>query len=238
MKMTAAKKAHGTYSSQRFQCGVQDAREGCLFQTRPYRLTVDGHERRQLFNETFSALARAGSSVGTISALLIGDEGRCKLSVNTLSDFVVGTTCWGPLKSARLRFTGEGRFVGTPNEGTPTNGFARPTMYLDDDGNMYASAFINQPSKGESDAQSYTWTIVCTDIVGAPQCPGRAGAGPVAAWPLGAFEEWGLGLVATVRPGPSSLPPRRVPQFTFTADFIGMPSYSITVNRLTSDSQR
>ena len=191
----------------------------------------------QLFNEGFSALVGADSSVAVVSALLIGDEGRCKLSVNTLSDFVVGATCWGPLESARLRFTGDGRFVGSPNDGTPSRRLAAPTKYLDDNGNMYSSD-INQPAKDESDAQSYTWTIICTDIVGTPRCPGRAGAGPVGAWPLGAFEEWELRLVANVRPGPASLPPRRVPQFTFTADFIGMPSYSITVNRLTSDSQR
>jgi hypothetical protein len=212
--------------------------EGCLFRTAPYRLTIDGHARRQVFNEFFRRIPTQ-PLVNEVGAILIGDEGRCEISVSMSAQLAFKAVCWGPLKAARFHFTGEGRMLSA----SPEAELNRPYSAIEDDGDdlVVGDQFKPVPTvalptrsmeSGLADEKTFVWKTICDHYPGTPsRCfPDRPTVGTAGIWPAGVFEEWQLGFTAhQVRPSLSPAGTRSpMPQFTFTAEFVGMPDYTIT----------
>ena len=215
--------------------------QGCGFLTAPYRLTIDGHGRRQVFGESFRRSTPDQPLVNEVSAGLAGDEGRCRIYVQMEEQLDLSAICSGPLKSARFRFTGEGRILAANARQS------RPLYAIDDEGhNLLGSdpadpgPTVNLPA-GDSmetrlvNEKTFTWETICERFANHPVCfPDRPTFGTPGIWRAGVFEIWELRFVA-YRVKPSLLgkdTPRggrpSMPQFTFTAEFVGMPNYTIT----------
>jgi hypothetical protein len=217
--------------------------QSCGFLTAPYRLTIDGHGRRQVFGESFRRATPDQPLVNEVSAGLAGDEGRCRIYVRMEDQLDFSAFCSGPLKSARFRFTGEGRILAA------NAGKSEPYYAIDDEGHNllgrdetdpHSPGPVNPPAGGSMETRlanekTFTWETICERFANPPVCfPDRPTLGTRGIWPAGVFEIWELGF-GTYRVKPSLLgkhaPPGgrpSMPQFTFTAEFVGMPNYTIT----------
>ena len=199
--------------------------QGCVFQTAPYRLSIDGQARRQVFTEYFRRHIPGVPLVNEVGAILAGDEGRCEVGVNMDEDVAFVAFCWGPLKSARFEFNGPGRLLNLDTQRNNEIFFA-----IDDNGDDVTGALWNSD---ELDVRkvgpgSVVWTTICERFSQPPKCfPDRPAMGTPGIWPSGTFEAWRLQFAGQSRPilKPAGFRPP-MPEFTFTAEFVGMPKYT------------
>jgi len=215
--MTGAEAKRRTRSNPSFFCAVEyHVWETCSYRSKPYVFPYDGVQRRQVFDVYFTYDIHA-PIVWQIGANSAADEGRCTVNADRESStLLLGATCWGPLISATFVSVDGGRF-GQKQPGAAVNG---PTMAVDNAGTNYlAQPLSNLPTV---EARLVSPTEASFDVAQCDLCyPGRGATTP--AWPSGTFEEWRLsGSWAFA----SS---RSAPMVTFTAHFVGMPSFTLTL---------
>jgi hypothetical protein len=212
----------------RLACGRQADHRYCGSLTHAFTVQAHGYQHRQIFRQSFHMTIKH-PTVSSIVVVLDEDEGRCDLfaSVSSFNDangvqFVA--ECWGPLTGASVSFDDAVIDPQSPGGGGPERIF-------NDDGRMVewsagpVADFAVQ-GKGAS------WTLRCDERFLPPICaPGRGGGDP--AWPAGSLEEWRLNGLMVTSPAPSETG-LALPPFRFTANFQGLPSYTVVVNRKTT----
>jgi hypothetical protein len=222
------------------ECGLYYGRttEICTFRTPPLNA---GPKRRQVFVEQFSGYVKE-PTVDQVAAYLKGDEGHCELAggggfgsnPNVVNRVGVVATCWGRLSSASFQLLGQHRLVEVDQAE------ARPTQALDPDGEDFLQKIPESNAFDVAGRRAgpagYSFDVQCSAPIDPPvMCfPGR-GTNTGAAqlfWPADTFEEWTISLgQATFAPAMrlNKDDPKAGPPLKFTAHFVGLPDYTITI---------
>jgi hypothetical protein len=214
----------------RLVCGRTGDHRYCGSLTPAFRFFSNGYSRRQIFRQSFH-MTLSRPTVNSIAVVLEEDEGRCDLwvavtSFNDKNGVNLTAECWGPLTGASVSFAGATVDPESPGAGVVERLFDDSARPVEPTGGAKVDFGV--------EPMGATWTLRCDDTFSPPTCaPGRGAGDP--AWPAGSLEEWRLSGLMVTNPAPrgtGGVVP--VPAFRFTAQFQGLPSYSVVVNRTTS----
>jgi hypothetical protein len=214
-----------TYPQERIGCIGDD----CImaFLTRPYRIPAGGQPTRQRFVVRLGMIRQ--NPVHFLEARLHGEEGTCSVSwQHERDDMQFEGHCFGPLVSARLEAVGA-----SPRIGREPQAYGELDSVVDDAGAADTPGGLPALVDGSTTAARVTWRVVC-DLGATPECPPGRGGGAPDMWPRGGFEEWDIGFTGySAQPAPPRAPGANaaVPPMRFTAEFLGLPLFTIVISR-------